>query len=161
MTVTTMEFLGGLWGKLNKPIHFLMVGAAILTFSPTEVRWMGYLFIAFGLAGLLEWLGKYLIRLKEEYQKRHTITKSLSYLNAGEKRIIKKQISAKEQTFYLNWNDYHNMYANSDAPDKYRKLVGIIKGLSDKGIIAITVDDTVASCHFLDPAWKVLLKRYS
>jgi hypothetical protein len=51
-------FLAGLWNRLNRPIHFLLVGAAIAWFAPGGTSWIGYIFIAFGTAGLLEWLWK-------------------------------------------------------------------------------------------------------
>jgi hypothetical protein len=156
-----VEFLATLWSKLNKPIHFLTVGAAIILFSPVEYHWIGGLFVAFGLAGSVEWLWKHAIHAKEELQRRHAMGRIISYLNTDEKEVIRPQLEKNEQTFYLNWNDYHGIHADDDAADEYSRLAGIYKGLSAKGIIRITAEDTVASCHFIDPAWKMLLKSYN
>jgi hypothetical protein len=73
--------------------------------------------------------------------------------------VLKAQVEKREQTFYLNWNDYHGIHPAHD-PDEYQRLVGVYKGLAEKGIIAIRTDDTIANCHFIDPAWKILLNRY-
>src|SRR5580765_8367218 len=51
-----MEVLGIIWSRMNKPLHFLLVGGAVVLFAPAEILWVGYIFAAFGIAGLLEWM---------------------------------------------------------------------------------------------------------
>ena len=48
-----MDFLAPVWNtlnKINKPVHFLLVGAVWIFAAPAEWSWIGYVAVAFGLA---------------------------------------------------------------------------------------------------------------
>ena len=97
--VDLMEWILAVWNKINKPLPFLRVGIALVLFSPSELKWAGYLFIAVGIAGAVEWIA---LQLKRWIAQRQQLHRSIARLNADEKTILKVPVQAGEQTFYLD-----------------------------------------------------------
>jgi hypothetical protein len=127
-----MEILSGLWSKLNKPIHYYLVGAAFLFFAPVDYHWVGYLFVSIGVAGTLEWLWRHAIIWKEERQRLHAMCRIVSYLNANEREILQAQLQKRERTFYLHQSDYRNTYMRAHNAEVYVRMVEVCKGLQQK-----------------------------
>jgi hypothetical protein len=153
-----MEWLTTLWNKLNKPLHFLFVGLAIILFVPSELLWTGYITIAFGLAGACEWwYEKFYCQWLAEYKTKKELKKFITILNKDEKAVLNKQLKKGEQTFYLNWNDYNSFPKDNDT--EYRKLVGIYEGLRHKKFLTGSSNHTIATFHITNEAWDILKRE--
>lgn len=152
-----MDWVNAIWQKVNKPHYYLFVGGALLFFAPPPQRWTGFVFVAFGAAGAVEWLWKHSVRLFAVLSARRDMQKTLECLNPGEREVMLPLVAAKTQSFYLDWHQYHGINGHGDNPDEYQRLTGIYKGLGMKGVVGIHAEDTMANFQFLAPAWDLLL----
>ena len=152
-----MDWVNAIWQKVNKPLYYLFVGTALLAFAPPAQRWTGFIFVAFGAAGAVEWLWKHGVQLAAAISARHAMRKTLGYLNADERGVLLPLVAAKAQSFYLDWHQYHGLNALDQERDEYQRLAGIYGGLAMKGVIAVRTEDTMANFQFLQPAWGILL----
>lgn len=148
-----MDWVAAIWNKINKPLHFLFVGAALALFAPTGVNWTGNIFIAAGLAGSVEWAASKISKWRADHRQINNLRQIIATQNAQEKSILQEQIKKGEQTFYPEWNNYHGPSARPGDADEYDRLSGIYLGLRDKGVLNITTEDTTAVLHIVDPSW--------
>ena len=147
-----MEWIAAIWNKINKPLHFLLVGAAIVFFAPKEMSWAGYIFVAAGIAGSVEWGASHLGKWWEQHKRKKTLREAITKLNGDEKSLLQTQIGKGEQTFYMD------PFRSGSIPNHVR-LMGLYQGLADKGILEIsTTDGKTVTLHVTSEAWKQLAK---
>lgn len=153
-----MEWVNSIWQKVNKPLYYLFIGVSWYFFAPREQRWFGLIFVSFGVAGAIEWLWKHGVGLSATLAARHSMKKTLEYLNEGERGVIVPLVAAESQSFYLDWHRYHGLDAGEEDRDEYQRLAAIYGGLAMKGVVLVHTEDTMANFQFLQPAWDILLK---
>ncbi len=95
------DILIGLWNKISKPIPNILLGLVILFLSPLdwETRWVGWIFIALAVAGILEYVGTF---IKERYKQRkenRNLIKKLAELRPYELDFLKVLLSHNQRTF--------------------------------------------------------------
>jgi hypothetical protein len=156
-----MEWLSGFLQKLNKPIHYLMVGVAIYAFAPKDSKWIGLVVVAFGCAGCIEWLWKQLQMVVVRHRNAKNIEAVIEHLNQLELAAIRPHIQLNEQTFYLRWEDYHGINSTMTSSHEYTRLFGVYEGLARKGLLALTTNDTIAIMTFLEPEWSKRKLRFA
>ncbi|MBI3441152.1 MAG: hypothetical protein HY052_05025 [Proteobacteria bacterium] len=145
-----MEWITAVWSKINKPLHFLLVGSALIHFAPQDLSWTGYIFIAVGGAGSIEWCAK---MAKELLQAKNMLKNAFITLNEEEKNVLLQQLKKGEQTFYMNVLDREN------SIPRYLHLTNLYKGLQDKRILSInSTDGKNATLHITKNAWNLLNK---
>lgn len=137
-----MEWIIAIWNKINKPLHFLFVGAALVMFAPPGLNWTGYAFAAVGLAGSFEWGALQIHKWWEQCKQINNLRQSVAMLNADEKSLLQEQIQKGEQTFYLH-------PIRSGGITNYLRLANLYQGLAEKGIVNCTylADGKTASIH--------------
>jgi hypothetical protein len=96
-----MDWITTIWNKINKPLHFLFVGAALVWFAPAGTNWTGYIFIATGVAGSVEWVASQIKKWLEKKQIVNSLRQSIVLLNGDEVPVLQAQVQKGEQTFYL------------------------------------------------------------
>jgi hypothetical protein len=155
----TMEaLLNSIWQKLNKPLHYLLVGAALWAFAPKDYRWFGIIVGAFGLAGAIEWGGKQIGAWWQRHRAAEEMRGMVGRLNDDERDALIPHVEAGHQSFYLNWRDYHGFDATEERKDEYSRLAGVYQGLAMKGMLAIHTEDVMATFAITEPAWAALKK---
>ena len=152
-----MDWIASIWSKINKPLSYLSVGVALLLFAPSELKWPGYVFLAMGIAGSLEWSGS---KIRDMWAKRRQLArlcKDITTLNDEEKELLYRQVDKGEQTFYM---DPFRVRNQGGIPE-YVRLASLHRGLLDKGILdisAATADGKVTTLHVTHDAWELLIK---
>src|SRR5579863_4849892 len=111
-----MEWITAVWNKLNKPLHFLLVGVALALFAPEQHKWIGYIFAAFGVAGTIEWAAKHVHNWWEARKKQQDLERAISNLNIEERTAVFLQLQTDAQTFYFD------PFSSRSIPDHSRKL---------------------------------------
>jgi hypothetical protein len=151
-----MEWIAAVWNKINKPLHFLFVGAALILFAPPEFKWAGYIFLAFGLARSVEWGTSQFNKWWAERKELEKIRQSIGTLNKEEKSLLQMQVHKGEQTFYMD------PFSVGSIP-KFLKLHSLCQGLADKRILDVseTPDGKVKTLHITAAAWKLLDKAFN
>ncbi|MCE9507997.1 MAG: superinfection exclusion B family protein [Alphaproteobacteria bacterium] len=145
-----MELITAVWRKISKPLHFLLVGITLIHFAPQNLSWTGYIFIAVGTAGSIEWGVK---RFKELWQTHRLLKSAFNTLNEDEKSILLQQLERGERTFYLN------VLALGNSIPQHMHLANVYKGLQDKRILTInSTDSKNATLHITKSAWNLLNK---
>ena len=147
-----MEWITAIWTKINKPLHYLVVGVALVLFAPTNLNWIGYVFAAFGLAGVLEWSGSQLRKWWANRKQAEKLRQAIATLNADEKAVIQAQIQKGEKTFYMD------PFRSKGIPEQVR-LASLYRGLADKGILEVSSADAegkVNTLHITGRAWNLL-----
>ncbi len=94
-----MEWFLVIWNKVNKPLHYLVVGYTWILVAPQELSWGGYLFIAFGIAGILEWIGKKVGKYQRQRNSLKAIEKYIPYMTDKEIKIIAYLLNHNQKTF--------------------------------------------------------------
>lgn len=94
-----MEWLLAVWNKVNKPLHYIVVGCVWVVVAPPKLSWGGYIFIAFGAVGVMEWTvekaGQYLKRLKNL----KNIENYIPHMTDKEREIIAYLLNKNQKTF--------------------------------------------------------------
>lgn len=155
-----MEWLIAVWNRINKPLHYILVGGAILLFAPSDLRWTGFIFAAVGLAGAIEWIASCVRKWITGRVDCRELKKKILSLNSDEKAALRQQLERGEQTFYLNWNYYHGINPKLGDENEYRHLAGIYTGLAQKHFLSMRTDHTIATLHVTDVAWAALQREY-
>lgn len=94
-----MEWLLAVWNKVNKPLHYLVVGCVWVVVAPPTLSWGGYIFIATGVIGVLEWT----VKKVDQYLKRRnylkTIENYIPHMTDKEREIIAYLLNKNQKTF--------------------------------------------------------------
>lgn len=147
-----MDWIAAIWNKINKPLHFLFVGTAIVLFAPVKINWAGYIFVAAGLASSIEWISPQILKWWTGRINVEKLRQAVATLNTDEKAVLLPLIQKDERTFYMD------PFRSGSIPNHLR-LMSLYFGLSDKGILNITPVDgegKIMTLHITDAAWKIL-----
>src|SRR5690349_13126847 len=148
-----MEWISAVWAKINKPLHYLFVGIALLFFAPDGLKWPGYIFVAVGLAGSIEWSAAKARQWWDERQRRKRLQQIILTLNADERDVLDPLIKKGERTFYV-----HPYTGGGRLAENVHRLA-ICSGLVEKEIVEVSTADTqgkISSFHIRTDAWKLL-----
>lgn len=151
-----------LWNKVSKPTPNILLGAVFLVLAPSEVRWFGYIFLAIGIASILEFLWSKFLSLVL-YEKRKILLRSSALsLAPTEKAVIKEMLLKNQHTFSVDYNDYHRVYDEPPLGSRhdYVKVFGACQDLQRKGFFEVSSLPEITSWTFKPLAWKVLMKIY-
>ena len=150
-----MEWVIALWNKLNKPLHFLLVGMVLAIFAPEPIKLAGFASIAFGIAGVIEWTARKIGQRIDRHKNVNRLKALISTLNTDERAVLEEQAQKGEQTFYLDWHHFHGINAQFEE-DEYRRLEGVCLGLVHKRFLTATSYDAIAVFHIEDAVWRLL-----
>lgn len=67
------QILTTLWGKISKPLPNILVGSVFVALAPKSVSWFGFVFIAIGLASVIEFCIPRILSWKKKYALRRLI----------------------------------------------------------------------------------------
>ena len=142
-----MEWLLAVWNKINKPLHYLVVGCVWVVVAPQELSWGGYIFIAFGAVGILEWI----VKKAGQYIKRRnhwkTIENYIPHMTDKEREIIAYLLNKNQKTFTCAAD---GGYANT---------------LMSRGIVVVAMrwghifDEERMPVTIPDKVWNILVKH--
>ncbi len=95
------DILSNLWNKFSKPIPNILLGLVILFLSPLdwETRWVGWIFIALGVSGILEYIWKFIKEKYRQRKERRNLIKTLAELQPYELAFLKVLLSHNQRTF--------------------------------------------------------------
>lgn len=149
-----MDWIIAVWNKINKPQHFLAVGIVVIIIAPEQINWSGWIFIAIGTVGILDWLFGKLNGFWLLHKQKQKIKKSLPTLNGHEKVLLQTQFTKGEKTFYFD------PFSTQSLPEHTQKA-GVLAGLVSKGFLKAwhaTADGKSTTFHITDQAWDLLQK---
>ena len=139
--------LSNILQKINKPFHYLVVGAVIIIVAPDNIKWSGFVLLALGLAGAIEWLfsktikGFKILRSKNKEKKyKNEIVEKLNSLSEQEKEVIgnlRRFDHIKINGFDLN-----------DHDPRGQNIYRILQHLENKKIVESTTDNYGISPEF-------------
>jgi len=89
-----------------------------------------------------------------EHKQLQSLRERVTKLSAEERAVLQTQIQKGEQTFYMN------PFTSRSIPEHVR-LMGLYRGLEDKGILELSPADPqgkVVTLHVTDEAWSLLVK---
>ncbi len=137
------DILIGLWNKISKPIPNILLGLVILFLSPLdwETRWVGWIFIALAVAGILECLWKFIKEKYMQWKETRNLIKKLEELQPSELNFLKILLSHNKRTF-----DRDDIRMLLDSPQQNN----ISKKIPDERFIEILFDSTKSIVHRLD-----------
>ena len=145
-------------GALRRPqlrwADLLIGGAVFALFVPPEYRWVGFVFVAIGLAGALEWATSQFGQWWTKRRELEKLRQSIATLNAEEESALQTQVHKGERTFYMN--------PFTGGIRDFVQLGSVYRGLEDKGILKIsaTPDGKAQTLHVTDDAWKLLNRAF-
>ncbi|QQR68196.1 MAG: super-infection exclusion protein B [Alphaproteobacteria bacterium] len=155
-----MEWISLIWNKLNKPLHYLFVGAALCVFAPSndtsDYTWTGYIFIAFGIAGAIEWG---LHKAKDawaSHQQAKQMQQILKTLNADERVVMLDLVNKNTRTGQLNWDQYHGLLGR---PEEFTHYKNVIIGLTNKGVLTASHQGKSVVYHIPDNVRKIIDRK--
>jgi hypothetical protein len=87
--------------KINKPLHFLFAGAAVVLFAPPEFKfkWAGYILLALGLAGSVEWVTSQFHKWWTDRKQLEKLRQSIATLNNDEKSVCRRKSKRVSRRF--------------------------------------------------------------
>lgn len=151
--------------KISKPLPNLFIGGVFLYFSPENIKWFGYVFIAIGSSAAIEWGVVQLKKFQKNTDAKKKIIKKLSRLNHGERKILGKMVSDNEQTVSINYNDYHMHMSGGrngqrGGRHEYNELFGICTGLQSKGLFNAVPLPEITSFSIFPEIWDIMQKLH-
>jgi hypothetical protein len=154
-----------LWSKVSKPLPNILIGAAFLVFAPDGVDWFGYIFLAIGISSIGEWGWQKIGEYKKASKQKKSIQSTLRALNQDEKALLRGMLDRGEQTYYINYNDYHGIRGRSSRSlggrHEYVQLFGVCSGLKTKGLFVTASLEEITSWSLFPEVWEIMQEELS
>lgn len=78
------QILTTLWGKISKPLPNILVGLVFVFLAPKFVSWLGFIFIAIGLASVIEFCIPRIL----SWKKKHALRRLILSLSKDEIKVL-------------------------------------------------------------------------
>ena len=154
------SILTTLWSKISKPLPNILIGSVFLAFAPESMTWFGYIFIAIGVSSVGEWLWQNVVKWLDSIKRKQHIRDTLYVLNHDEKKLLRDRLKSREQTYCINYNDYHFSNLSKGSRREYIQLFGVCEGLTAKGLFVVTASSSeITSWSIHQEVWQIMQKK--